>query len=293
MEELSKLTLRLQVGGFVDDVHLLAYGKSTEPNCHTLKLAHEACLRWAETHGATFAPKKYELVHLTRRPKRFNMKAVVDLGATTTEPKSSIRVLELYVDDKLRWRPPIKKLTAKMATQCLALSMTTISAWGVTLNRARTIYNTVVKPAMTYATAVWHTPEGVKGATRTPGRQLKIVQNRCLRQISGAYKATSIKELEAETELHLFQTSLDLAVLRQQALRGIHEATRVGNVRIRRAVKGKRGRRVKRPMVPAEEKERWAHEALHLEKWRETMKESGKKEKGRARRLVKDWKDLA
>ena len=252
MEECSKFKLRLHVEGFVDDVHLLAYGKSTVSNCHTLKLAHEACLRWAQTHGATFAPKKYELLHLIRRPKRFNMKAGVDLGATTTEPKSSIRVLGLYVDGKLRWRPRIKKLTAKMATQCLTLSMTATSTWGVTSNRARTVYNAVVKLAMTYAAAVWHTPEGVKGATRTPGRQLKIVQNRCLRQISKAYKATSIKELEAETEVHLIQTCLDLAVLRQQALRGIHEATRVGNALIRRSLMGKRGRRVKRHMIPAE-----------------------------------------
>ena len=116
IEECSKLKLNLQVGGFVDDVHLLAYGKSTEANCATLKTAHEVCLKWAKTHGATFAPRKYELVHLTRRPKRFNMRAVVDLGATVTEPKGSIRVLGLHVDGKLRWGPHLKKVKAKIAS---------------------------------------------------------------------------------------------------------------------------------------------------------------------------------
>ena len=86
----------------MDDVHLLAYGESTEGNCQILKTAHEICLKWASTYGASFAPQKYELVHLTRSPKRFNMKATVDLDATSTRPKISIRVLGLHIDGKLK-----------------------------------------------------------------------------------------------------------------------------------------------------------------------------------------------
>ena len=44
------------------------------------------------------------------------MRAVVDLGATITELKGSIRVLGLYVDGKLRWGPYLKKVKAKMAS---------------------------------------------------------------------------------------------------------------------------------------------------------------------------------
>ena len=56
IEELAKLKQKMQVGGFVDDVHLLAYSKSTATNCLELKQAHEVCLRWARAHGAQFAP---------------------------------------------------------------------------------------------------------------------------------------------------------------------------------------------------------------------------------------------
>lgn len=75
--------MRLQVGGFVDDV-----GKSAKANCGILNQAHEIFLRWAATHGATFAPGKYEMVHLTRSPRRFNMTATLDLGTIATEPKA-------------------------------------------------------------------------------------------------------------------------------------------------------------------------------------------------------------
>lgn len=102
IEQCLAAGLRLQIVGFVNDIHLLAYGESTEGNCQTLKIAHKICLEWASTHGASFAPQKYELVHLTRSPKRFNMKAAVDLGITSTKPKTSIRILGLHIDGKLR-----------------------------------------------------------------------------------------------------------------------------------------------------------------------------------------------
>lgn len=95
--------LPMQKGGFVDDVHLIAYGKRTETNCEVLKKAHEICLHWARTHGATFALKKYELLHLTRSPKKFNMKATVNLGSVAVSSSTSIRVLGSHIDGKLKW----------------------------------------------------------------------------------------------------------------------------------------------------------------------------------------------
>lgn len=100
--------LPMQIGGFVDDVHLIAYGKSTEANCEVLRKAHQICLHWARTHGATFAPKKYETLHLTHSPKRFNMKATVDLGTVAVNPDTSIRVLGLHIDGKLKWGPHLR-----------------------------------------------------------------------------------------------------------------------------------------------------------------------------------------
>ena len=86
-----------------------------------LHKAHDICLEWAKTHGATFAPKKYELVHLTRSPKRFNMEASLDFNEVKIDLSPSIRVLGLYVDTKLRWGPHIAQLTARAVGQKRAL----------------------------------------------------------------------------------------------------------------------------------------------------------------------------
>lgn len=119
-----------------------------------------------------------------------------------------------------------------MVSQELALSRTAASTWGATLNRARQVYSAVVRPAITYAAATWHTPIGLRDSKRTHVRNLAIIQNRCLRRVAGAYKATGIEPLEAEVGVPPMQLTLDLAVLRNQAVRGIHPVTKVGNIRI-------------------------------------------------------------
>ena len=45
IEGCKRLGLLVQTGGFVDDIHLLAYSKSTERNCQILEKAHRECAR--------------------------------------------------------------------------------------------------------------------------------------------------------------------------------------------------------------------------------------------------------
>lgn len=80
IEECANSGLQVQVGEFVDDIHLIEYSTSIEANCKILERAHRICLKWAQRHGVSFAPRKYELIHLTRNPKKFNMVAQVDLS---------------------------------------------------------------------------------------------------------------------------------------------------------------------------------------------------------------------
>ena len=77
-----------------------------------LHKAYDICLKWVRIHGATFAPKKYELVYLIRSLKRFNMEVSLDFKEVKIDFGSSIRVLGLHVDIKLRWGSYIAQLTA-------------------------------------------------------------------------------------------------------------------------------------------------------------------------------------
>ena len=114
--------LRSSALGFVDDINVLAWGESTECNCAALARIHHWCQEWARKHGVAFAPTKYELIHLTRHPKKFNLGAAISLGATEVSPKAHVRILGVEIDSKLRWGPHVQKVRAKIEQQTSALT---------------------------------------------------------------------------------------------------------------------------------------------------------------------------
>lgn len=139
----------------------LALGSSTENNCRALEHVHRGCMEWAHRHGAAFGPQKYELMHLTRSLKKFNMTAGVNLGGVAKSPQPTLHILGVLLDSKLRWGPHMKCMSEKAAQQSWALTTITGSTWGVMFGKARLIYNTVVHPVITYSMIVWAPLEGL------------------------------------------------------------------------------------------------------------------------------------
>jgi hypothetical protein len=48
--------------GYIDDVGILAWGKTTEQTCETLSRILEKAQRWASTHASVFALDKFQKV---------------------------------------------------------------------------------------------------------------------------------------------------------------------------------------------------------------------------------------
>ena len=251
--------------GFVDDVNILTYSRSTRTNCDTLRNIHTECMRWARKHGASFAPDKYELIHLSRNPRKFNMQESLEITSEAViTPSQSIRVLGFQVDTKLRWGAHLRNIEAKNATQMLAMTRLGASTWGATFSKARQIYTSVVRPAISYGAAVWHR-RSKNGTLAGKEGRLEILQNIALRNISGAFKRVSTQTLEAETyvpPIHTFLNKVqDRAVLRQREAGRTQEIRTACDV-IRSKLKpiGPRGGY---PLTPGQEKERILDKAIN------------------------------
>ena len=250
--------------GFVDDANILAYGKSTEENCKTLESIHRQCEKWASRHGSLFAPTKYELIHLSRNPKRFNMAASINIASTEIEPKTDIRVLGLQIDTKLKWGPHVRKTQKKMVKQSMALTKISTSTWGATFTKARQVYSAVVRPVMTYGSTVWHMPKEVK-KSKTSTSKLSVMQNNCLRTIAGAFKATPIPVLEAETYIAPIDVHLDtLQAQARHRLRAGGQSKVISSAcsKIVNKLQGKAGRKRLQKPTPGELKHTWAKNLL-------------------------------
>jgi hypothetical protein len=111
-------------------VNALAFGKLIEENCRTLQTVHEKCLEWARSHGASFAPDKYILVHFTKARTKHNSACSLTLPTSTIHPSPSACVLGVILNKKLSWQPHIN---SKLATQTNVLSRLTASTWGASL----------------------------------------------------------------------------------------------------------------------------------------------------------------
>ncbi len=73
IKKCKALKIKIEVLNFVNDINILVYNKFIEEICKTLSKAHDICAKWACIHDTTFASKKYELTHFTRKSKRFDM----------------------------------------------------------------------------------------------------------------------------------------------------------------------------------------------------------------------------
>ena len=117
----------------------------------------------------------------------------------------------------------------------------------------------VVRPALAYSAGVWHTPG--TGSARGLAAKLQPIQNKCLRVVAGAYKATPVRALETETHTPPIDLYLDgrLAAFKDrlansQVGRSIQEACRV----IQRRLRNKKGRRRGYRPIPSLASDEWA-----------------------------------
>ncbi len=102
---------------FVNDINILTYESSITSNCRILKEMHAHCETWARRHEIVFASIKYELIHLTRNSREFDMQKIVRICDVVKQSFNQIRVLRVQIDIKLKWRAHVKSIQKKMIIQ--------------------------------------------------------------------------------------------------------------------------------------------------------------------------------
>jgi hypothetical protein len=102
------------------------------------------------------APKKYKLIHFTTARKRHDLQASVKVGGIDKLPSDHIRVLRVWLDPKLKWQAHAGVVQKKGLTALRAFQRVVASTWGVSFTRVRLLYNSMIRPVITYGAAAWH-----------------------------------------------------------------------------------------------------------------------------------------
>ncbi len=122
----ERFKYKITIINFVNDINILTYNTSIINNCKTLKKTHVICELWTRRHETRFVLIKYELLHLTRNHKRFDMTITINIKNVIKKSMTIVRVLNMQLDIKLKWDSHVKKIQNKMITQILALIKLTI-----------------------------------------------------------------------------------------------------------------------------------------------------------------------
>ncbi len=80
LKSLKRSRYKIIIIEFVNDINILIYQTSTKNNYKALKKAYVECELWAKRHEARFASIKYELMHLTRNHRRFNIRTIININ---------------------------------------------------------------------------------------------------------------------------------------------------------------------------------------------------------------------
>src|SRR5438046_2486456 len=128
------------------------------------------------------------------------------------------------------------------------------------MTAALRVYMTMIRPAVTYEANTWYTPSGVQGAREGTAKKRQTIRGRCLRVITGAYRATATEALEIETHTIpidiLLETQVSKTMLR---LRESQAKDVVGKFtqRIKQQMRSKCGKKVKTRKTLGQRKEEW------------------------------------
>jgi hypothetical protein len=101
-----------------------------------------------------FAPQKSELLHFSHAYA--NCELFLRLRAVTVRPIINARFLGVWLNNRLSWKTHLAKIKGKIATQMLAFSKLTASAWGTSVPSARQIYAVIIRSVLAYAAPSWH-----------------------------------------------------------------------------------------------------------------------------------------
>jgi ribonuclease HI len=188
--------------GYIDDVAILSWGKTTEETCTTLGKALEKAQHWARTHASVFAPEKFQLTHFTRSLTRIDRSTPIQTAWGNVTPQTTCKYLGLVMDTKLRWKEHLEAVRQKAMNTVNALGCLGGSTWGIGLLDLRKRYEGTALPQMMYASSIWYNAN-VRGGTYTQKTLdiLRSIQARAARIICGAYRATSHAALDVEAYL--------------------------------------------------------------------------------------------
>ena len=121
----------------------------------------------------------------------------------------------MQIDFILSWRPQIASVIAKATHQMGALTSLTASTWGAGVTWARRLYLTMIRPVLTYVSAIW-APAATDKRRKGQITALKRCQTQALRRVANAYRTIYYQILKKKLAILSLEAYYNQLLLRAE-----------------------------------------------------------------------------
>ncbi|GAA6016977.1 hypothetical protein JCM10207_007870, partial [Rhodosporidiobolus poonsookiae] len=225
--------------GWIDDVNLLAWGKTVSEAVAAAQAVVPALEGWSEAYQSAFEPAKTFVTLFSPRSRRLPPDPLppVVLGGVPLAYSPSLVMLGTTLNSRLTFREHVARCVAKASTAAAGVRLLAGAKAGLAPKYVRRLVEAVVTPRLLWMGEVWFDLR-----KKTVSKALEGVQRSCCIAVTGAYRTTSLAALQVEANL----PPLDLVLRRRcfaLALRAL-SATPThplhARARLARVVRGKR-----------------------------------------------------
>ncbi len=292
---LEQSSRKMIIIDFVNDINILIYDINTINNCRLLKKMHEHCLLWSRRHEVVFASIKYELIHLMRNIAKFDMQTSIKICDVVKQLFNHVRVLNVQIDNKLKWDAHFRSVQKKMFTQILILSRLIAFTWKTCFSRIKLIYSTIIRSIIIYDFIIWHASHERSNSVVVATKKLVRLQQQSLRLINDNFKTISMQILETKTHVQLIQLHMTrLQIFFKQRMKKHKHDELIENFcrQIKhRLFETRRRRRRKAKETSIERKIKWT-QAMHVKLFADEKKDVVFSNKAFIELFLRKWRNM-
>ncbi|EGU12008.1 Pol-like protein [Rhodotorula toruloides ATCC 204091] len=160
--------------GWIDDVNVLAWGKTVEEAVSAMNELVPKLESWFDAHSSAFEPTKTEATIFLPSARTMPKKPPpVILRGHHIEFKPSLAMLGTKLDSRLSFRDHVTTCAARASVSTTAISLLARSRAGLVPKWARQLVTACVLPRLMWAAAAWADPaRGKEKARELPGSLL-------------------------------------------------------------------------------------------------------------------------
>ncbi|KAJ8294879.1 putative RNA-directed DNA polymerase from transposon BS [Rhodotorula toruloides] len=180
--------------GWIDDVNILAWGKTVEEAVSAMNSLVPKLETWSDSHSSAFEPTKTEATIFlpSSRAMPPNPPRVI-LRDHRIEFKPTLTMLGTKLDSQLTFRDHITACAARATTSTTAISLLARSKAGLAPKWTRQLVVACVWPRLMWSAAAWYDPARGKDKTK----ELKAAAQ----AVTGGFRSAAGEALEIEAGL--------------------------------------------------------------------------------------------